>query len=225
MEEDSLRCKLTTWGYIYDLCRDVAEDVKDSGFEPDVIVALARGGWFPGRVLCDLLGLDDLESLKIEHYVGTGETAEDPHIKYPVASDAVAGKDVLLVDDITDTGKSLIWAVDHLEEDHDPGRVETAVLQFLKTSSASPDYVGEVLSEWAWIIYPWNFVEDMMDLIGRCLGEEANDLRDIRVELDERFDLDPVWFEVAQPDRLLEVLGEMERRGVAERVDGGWVKA
>lgn len=225
MDQDGFTCKLTTWDYIYDLCRDVADEVKASGYEPDVVVALARGGWFPGRVMCDFLGLDDLESLKIEHYVGTAETSEDPHIKYPVAEDAVDGKNVLVVDDITDTGKSLEWAVDHLEEEHDPAEVRTSVLQFLESSSADPDYVGEELREWAWIVYPWNFVEDVSDLVGRCVDDDPMDLEDIRVELKERFDLDRVWFEVAQPDRLEEVVAEMERRDLIRREGSGWVAA
>lgn len=225
MQGDSFKCKLTTWNYIYDLCRDVADAVKEDGYEPDVVVALARGGWFPGRVMCDLLGLDDLESLKIEHYVGTAETGEDPHIKYPVSEEAVRDKRVLVVDDITDTGKSLRWAVDHIEEEHDPLHVETAVLQFLETSTASPDYIGEVMDEWAWIVYPWNFMEDMVDLVGRVLGDEPLDLDGIRAGLKEGFELDPVWFEVAQPDRMDEVMDEAERLGVAERTDEGWVEA
>ena len=53
-------CTIADWEYIYSLCRDVAEGVKASEFEPDVVVALARGGWFAGRCLCDFLGLDDL---------------------------------------------------------------------------------------------------------------------------------------------------------------------
>jgi len=219
MQDDSFKCKVTTWDYIYDLCRDVADQVKEAGFEPDMVVALARGGWFPGRVLCDLLGLDDLESLKIEHYVGTAETGEDPHIKYPVAEESVEGKDVLLVDDITDTGKSLKWAVDHLEEEHDPAEVEVAVLQFLDSSTASPDYVGEELEEWAWMVYPWNFVEDMVDLVGRVLSDEPMTLEDVRRSLKEQFELDRVWFEVAEPNRMEEVMDEAVRLDVAEEVE------
>ncbi|MFB6186930.1 MAG: phosphoribosyltransferase, partial [Halobacteriaceae archaeon] len=66
---DEFKCTITNWDYIYDLCRDVSHQVKTDQFDPDVIVALARGGWFAGRCLCDFLGMDDLTSLKMEHYV------------------------------------------------------------------------------------------------------------------------------------------------------------
>ena len=46
---DEFNCTITNWEYIYGLCRDVADDVRAAEFEPDVVVALARGGWFAGR--------------------------------------------------------------------------------------------------------------------------------------------------------------------------------
>ena len=52
---DNFKCVVTNWDYIYNLCRNVADDVKEDGYEPDIIIALARGGWFAGRVLCDFL--------------------------------------------------------------------------------------------------------------------------------------------------------------------------
>lgn len=89
---DKFKCVITNWNYIYDLCRHVANDVKSSNYEPDIIIALARGGWFAGRVLCDFLGLNDLTSLKIEHYVGTASSSGGPEIRYPLANDAVEGR-------------------------------------------------------------------------------------------------------------------------------------
>ncbi|OKY79173.1 MAG: Hypoxanthine phosphoribosyltransferase [Candidatus Methanohalarchaeum thermophilum] len=222
---EEFKCVVTTWDYIYDLCRDVSREVKDSGFEPEVIVALARGGWFAGRVLCDFLGLDDLESLKIEHYVGTAATKEGAEVKYPVADKAVKNKDVLLVDDITDTGQSLIEATNYLNEQN-PSDYRTATLQYLQSSKADPDYIGEELDEWAWIIYPWNFIEDMIDLIQQLMDKEDVERiskKEIRKGLKKYNQIDPLWFEIAQPDRLEEVLEEMEFRGILEKDGNEWV--
>ena len=47
---ENFKCVITNWDYIYRLCRKIAMDVRSSGYKPDVIVALARGGWFAGRV-------------------------------------------------------------------------------------------------------------------------------------------------------------------------------
>lgn len=103
-ERDDFTCTVTNWEYIYGRCRSVADQVRRTEFEPEVVVALARGGWFAGRCLCDFLGLDDLTSLKMEHYVGTAAKTGEPEIRYPMPEGSVEGKDVLIIDDIADTG-------------------------------------------------------------------------------------------------------------------------
>ena len=222
---DEFTCTVTNWEYIYGLCRDVADEVRVADYEPEVIVALARGGWFAGRCLCDFLGLDDLASLKIEHYVGTAEKTGEPVVRYPMPEGSVAGKDVLIVDDIADTGGSIRRAEEYVME-REPGEVRTATLQLLGTSSFEPDYVGERLEEWAWIVYPWNFIEDMVDLtegVVEKAGLERFDRSDVRRLLREYHEIERIQFEIAQPGRLDEVLSEMERRGVAVPAgDGQW---
>ena len=155
---ESFKCVLTNWDYIYNLCRNISTEIKHSGYEPDIIIALARGGWFAGRVLCDFLGLDDLSSLKVEHYIGT--TAIDsgePYIKYPLSDNVIEGKKVLIVDDIVDTGESMLSAKAYVEG-RKPIEVRTASLQYPGSSKIDPDYVGKRLEDWAWIVYPWNFM-------------------------------------------------------------------
>ena len=113
---EKIKCTVTNWNYIYDLCRDLSSSVVESGYDPDVIVALARGGWFAGRMVCDFLGISDLISLKVEHYVGTARLADECRVRYPIAEEMVKDKRVLIVDDIADTGKSLQHASDYVKE-------------------------------------------------------------------------------------------------------------
>jgi len=221
---DEFNCTVTNWEYIYDLCRRVSNQVKDSEFEPDVVVALARGGWFAGRCVCDFLGLDDLTSLKMEHYVGTAEKSGEPQIRYPMPEGSVAGKDVLVIDDIADTGGSISRAREYVTE-RDPNEVRTATLQLLGTSEFQPEYVGERLEEWAWVVYPWNFIEDMIELIEgvvRKADAETVSRADIRKLLSEYHNIDRIEMEIAQPNRLDEVLEEMERRDVLEPAGDEW---
>jgi len=221
---DDFDCTVTNWEYIYGLCRGVSDQVKAVDFDPDVVVALARGGWFAGRCLCDFLGLDDLTSLKMEHYVGTAEKSGEPEIRYPMPEGSVAGKDVLVIDDIADTGGSIERAHEYVT-DRDATTVRTATLQLLGTSEFQPDFVGERLAEWTWIVYPWNFVEDMIDLVAGVMETADGDVfaaEAIRHHLAEFHGIDRIEMEIAQPDRMDEVLAEMERRGRVESVDGGW---
>ncbi len=222
---DEFKCTITNWEYIYGLCRDVADQVKTAEFEPDVVVALARGGWFAGRCMCDFLGLDDLTSLKMEHYVGTGKKADEPQVRYPMPEGSVAGKDVLVIDDIADTGGSIRRAHEYVT-DRDCATVRTATLQLLQTSEFEPEFVGERLDEWTWVVYPWNFIEDMIDLIAGVMEKADQDTftrRDIRHLLAEFHRIDRIEMEIAQPNRLEEVLTEMERRAILKSTgDAAW---
>ncbi|MFC6904780.1 phosphoribosyltransferase [Halalkalicoccus tibetensis] len=216
---EEFNCTVTNWEYIYGLCRTVSTEVKRSEFEPDVIVALARGGWFAGRCICDFLGLDDLTSLKMEHYVGTAQKSGEPQIRYPMPEGSVQGKDVLVIDDIADTGGSIERAHEYVSE-RGADEVRTATLQLLQTSEFEPDFIGERLEEWTWVVYPWNFIEDMIDLISGVM-EKADEgtfsSEDVRHYLSEYHDVDRMEMEIAQPNRMNEVLVEMERREVIAR--------
>jgi len=222
---ESFKCVLTNWDYIYNLCRNISTEIKHSGYEPDIIIALARGGWFAGRVLCDFLGLDDLSSLKVEHYIGT--TAIDsgePYIKYPLSDNVIEGKKVLIVDDIVDTGESMLSAKAYVEG-RKPIEVRTASLQYLGSSKIDPDYVGERLEDWAWIVYPWNFMEDMISILAKCMRKDPKkrwSLEDLKHSLYINHAVDPVVFEITQPGRIPEVLEEMERvcRISSETING-----
>jgi hypoxanthine phosphoribosyltransferase len=222
---DEFKCTITNWEYIYGLCRDVSDEVKASEFEPDVVVALARGGWFAGRCLCDFLGLNDLTSLKMEHYVGTAQKSGEPEVRYPMPEGSVEGKDVLIIDDIADTGGSIEHAHKYVQ-DRDANEIRTATLQLLQTSEFDPDYVGERLEQWAWVVYPWNFIEDMVDIVSGVMETDGNGpytKAELRHLLSEYHDVERIEMEIAQPDRFNEVLEEMVRRDVlVKAADDEW---
>ena len=226
---EKFKCLITNWEYMDRLCRRVATQIKEDGFEPEMIVALARGGWFAGRVLCDLLNLNDLTSLKIEHYVGTAAKSGEVKIRYPLPAGSVEGKDVLVVDDIADTGKSLKIAKEHVVEEG-AAKVKTATLQLLYTSEFIPDYFGEYMEEWSWVVFPWNFIEDMIDIISRMMSREKKEFWtewDIKWGLYNNHQVDPIHLEIAQPGRFYEIMEEMQRRGLVKYLKedgkGGWV--
>jgi hypothetical protein len=132
---------------------------------------------------------------------------------------------VLIIDDIADTGGSIERADEYVNE-RNPGEVRTATLQLLQTSEFEPDYIGERLEEWAWIVYPWNFIEDMSDLVSGVMEKadaETFEQEDVRHLLSEYHDVERIEMEIAQPNRLDEVLQEMDRRGVVEPAgEGAW---
>ena len=80
--------------------------LKESKFDPDIIVGISRGGWVPARIISDLFEKPILANVSVEFYEQLGETKGEPRITQPI-SISVKEKKVLVVDDVADTGKSL----------------------------------------------------------------------------------------------------------------------
>lgn len=165
---EKMKCRIVSWGEVYSMCKELAGAVERSGFEPKTIIALARSGFVPGRLLSDLLGIPDLVSLKVEHWLDTtGQHREEATIPYQIPFN-VEKRRVLVVDDIVDTGKSMKVSVDYIER-FKPEMLKTAVMQYITASIFKPDYYVTTVSDWVWFIYPWNFTEDLCNLTARIL--------------------------------------------------------
>lgn len=216
MNPESFPCQLISWNESYELGRRLAYEVKQSGFHPDLIVAIGRGGYVPARVVSDFLLFSLLTSFKIEHWVTAACKKPQATVRFPLAVD-VRGQKVLIIDDVTDTGETLRTAVDYIRE-LGAAEIRTGVLQHKTVSPFVPDYYGEVVTEWRWIIYPWAAHEDLVDLAQRVLSEEAQSSREIGGRLKERHGL------VLEESTLSEVVEELVQMGRAEIRDGRYRK-
>jgi len=208
MSSMKMKCKIMDFNEVYDLVKKLSEQIKSSGYKPDTIIGLARGGWVPARLLCDFLGITDLISLKVEHWIQTGKTKDEASIKYPLSAD-LSEKKVLVVDDITDTGKSLISSVRYLKDFH-PKDVRVACMQYIPASKYKPDYFADTIKVWTWFIYPWNWIEDSSTLVVRLLSAQKDlkrSLGGIEKGLKENFEIK--W----KKNMLKHILSVMEERG------------
>ena len=202
MSGGKFECEVIGWELFYSLAKRVSQKIKDSGYRPDIVVGLARGGWVLARVLCDFLGVKDLISLKVEHWGITATPNGRARLVYPFYFD-LSGRRVLVVDDITDTGQSMRLALSHVKK-LNPTEVRTATLRHIEGSEFVPDYVGDKIT-WRWIIFPWNFVEDLCNIVPRVSGE-CSDMDELRSRLKKDFNI------VIDEPRLMEVIEELEQR-------------
>jgi len=166
-----------TWDRVYEMLIDLALRIRSSGFRPDYIVGVSRGGWTPGRVLSDLLENSRTANIKIEFYVGIGKTAGKPVVTQVLAED-VTKKNVLVVDDVSDTGDSLKVAVDHMAE-KGAVAIRTATVYFKPHSTFKPDFYADTTSDW--IIFPWERLEATKLLIedARAHNRDLDSVREI----------------------------------------------
>lgn len=150
---------MITWAEVSRLASRVAAWIRRDHFCPNVVVAIARGGYVPARLLCDRLDLYEMASLRITHYRRGAEMAGEARLSSPLSLD-VRDLDVLLVDDVSDSGDTLALALDHLRG-LDPRSVKVAVRHHKQVSLVTPEYYGQRVIEWRWLIYPWAVVEDL----------------------------------------------------------------
>jgi hypoxanthine phosphoribosyltransferase len=140
-----------SWEEAENAVAQIAQKVNSSGFKPDLIIGISRGGLVPARILSDILGNHELYVIRIGFYTGVGKTTREPRILQDVSID-VYGKKILLVDDISDTGGSFKTAVTHLET-RGASEIKTASLHLKPASTFKPDFFIHTTD--AWIIYPW----------------------------------------------------------------------
>lgn len=156
--------EVPTWNQIYRMLLQIADKIRKDNFKPNIIVGVSRGGWPPARVLSDLLENPNLANVRAEFYLGVAETKGEPTLTQPV-SVKVAGKKVLVVDEVADTGKSLQLIKNHLEAEG-ASQVRIAVIYLKPWSIVKPDYYAKETSRW--IVFPWEVKETIRKIVQKC---------------------------------------------------------
>jgi hypoxanthine phosphoribosyltransferase len=166
---------VVTWNRMYNVLLSLARKIIKSGFVPDVVVGVSRGGWIPARVLCDLLSAPALANIGVEYYSGVGERKRQPRLTQPLSA-AVSGKSVLVVDEVADTGKSLKLVEDHVFKEGAKD-VRTVTLYTKPWSVVEPNYHEKKTS--CWIVFPWETKETIRSIAAGSKWEKRKELDDL----------------------------------------------
>lgn len=153
--------EIPTWNQVYRMLLYQAEKICNSGFKPDVIVGVARGGLVPARILSDLLENSNIVTVTVESRETDQENKKEPVLIHALPT-PVAGKRVLIVDDVADTGQSLTMAREHVLL-HKAQETKIATLYYKPWSMVKPDYYEKETERW--IIFPWDAKENMRRII------------------------------------------------------------
>jgi len=123
----------------------------------DCIVAISRGGLVVGRLLSHGLGLP-LAVVSAKAY-GAGETGTSGRVTVDRKVSFVGdlGRNVLLVDDIADSGATLVAVERFLNEAHRVS-VKSAVIFKKKSCKCNVDYAAESGAS-DWIVMPYELRE------------------------------------------------------------------
>lgn len=137
-----------TYAKVKYLVESIANEVSHIKF--DYVVGVSRGGLVPAVMLSHLLRLP-----LVPVVWSTRDFEKQEHNKQ-IAEDLAAGKNILLVDDINDTGKTFLDLIKDWEyTDESEGKLfKVSVLQRHTTTYPS-DLYGELIKSDNWILFPW----------------------------------------------------------------------
>lgn len=134
----------------------VVGQVNDSGYAPDLILGVSRGGLFLADGLSRSLQ-KPMAVIAASSYRDDGGTEQGELIvSASIASVVPVQGQVLLVDDLADSGHTLTALVDHLHRFYPQiAEIKTAVVWVKPSSTFKPDFVAQWLDSDAWIVQPF----------------------------------------------------------------------
>jgi len=145
--------EVMTWDELGTGSRELAAEIHEGGWEPDLVLGISRGGLLVAGAIAYALGVKNTATLSVEFYTGVDERLELPMLLPPVPDLIDLGEaKVLIADDVADTGATL-----ELVRDFCAGRVgevRIAVLYEKSRSSVASDYVWRRTDRW--ITFPWS---------------------------------------------------------------------
>lgn len=150
--------------------RALAGAIEASGWRPDHLAGIGRGGLAPGVYLSHLTGIS---LLSVDHSSGVPGFADE--LLAELAAQTRAGKRILLIDDINDSGGTILalrGAI--LAAGADPDRLRVAVLIDNCRSPARVDYRARTIDraeDKSWFVFPWEALAPRETLV-----EEAQEV-------------------------------------------------
>ncbi|HIE36579.1 TPA: phosphoribosyltransferase [Candidatus Geothermarchaeota archaeon] len=155
--------EVPTFEDIFYISLEVAKKILRERVRFDCIVGISRGGLIPTRLLSDFLTIKDIRIIRSIYYTGTGETLDRPLIDISTLGE-VNGLKVLIVDDVADTGNTLMEVKNKIL-DMGARQVLIATLYVKPWRKVEIDFYARETDKW--IVFPWEIKEVMEDLINK----------------------------------------------------------
>jgi hypoxanthine phosphoribosyltransferase len=135
----------------------LAKSILESGFKPDIIVGVGRGGLIPATLMSYKLNVKQLFNFSVQSY-NDENVQNDTLVTVQEPGDALIehkDKNVLVVDDLADKGITLAYIKNKLVNTYGINNLRTATLCIKDCTVFVPDYYVTVYSKDLWINFPW----------------------------------------------------------------------
>ena len=154
-----------SYNEIHRTIKKLAGEIIESGYDPDLIVAIGTGGFIPARIIKTFINRPILTvGLSLYGKDNKPKAAPEKIQWIDEVEKKLKGKKVLLVDEVDDSRTTLEYCLRELLSD-DPTEIAVAVLhnKLKEKRGVIPDeitryYFGEELED-RWICYPWDAVD------------------------------------------------------------------
>jgi len=147
-----------SWTDYHEHARKLAASILSHAKPVDKIVAISRGGLTLGHLMTDFLRIT-IATFTIQSYEDVQKIGE-LYITEPLKS-PIRDQHVLLVDDVSDTGKTFIRAKKYLRRFR-PKNITTVSMFYKPNSLYRPDFIAETTSKW--IIFPTEVTETILSI-------------------------------------------------------------
>lgn len=145
------------WDYVEKACKKLAQLVKKE--RPEVIVAITKGGLPIATIMANKY-LDNPPIITIQLKETTHGSqkanyqAKRVDLISPLNSYPITNKRVLIVDDVSDSGSTIMEAV-KITKKLGPKKIITATLFYKPRTRLIPDYYTKMFADDIWIVHPW----------------------------------------------------------------------
>jgi len=155
MMDIMIKKKIYTWQDIERMCVGILNQMYKDNWKPDYIVGITRGGNVPATIMSNILDVP-CEALKVS-LRDDSRLQDDFWLK-----EHITDKNILIVDDINDTGATFKWIWDNWQLSLQEHNVKFATL-----TENLPSIFGQVsyychevnkTEEDVWLVYPWENV-------------------------------------------------------------------
>jgi len=151
-----LKFQYISWRELENICFKLAKKVAQKDF--DRIVCISRGGAVAARIFSDFLNLP-ISNFVISSYVKVGKSSH-PKVTEKLTVD-IKNENILLIDEIVDTGKTLKKALAYLKK-KSPKSIYT-IVPFIKPHTIIKPDLWEIETT-NWIIFPYEVRETIQDV-------------------------------------------------------------
>jgi hypoxanthine phosphoribosyltransferase len=141
--------RLISWNDFHGICKALVQAVAP--FQPEVILAVGRGGYYAGTLISHILQTD-IYPVRLSRRVNDVVVHQSPQWLVRPPS-LIVGKRVLIVDEICDTGETL-QVVKQEVQAQGAAEVRSAVMYAHTPHSDIPDYIGIITDEL--LLNPWD---------------------------------------------------------------------